>query len=189
MMEQNKTQLIELFTDCINKSRFISQLSSKDKYDLQQRKTEEYSFNTNLLYRPKIYYQYMQLGILPKNIRPDFLFFYNSGESSIIEIINQQDQLRMLLNEKYKNPKENFFKYLGDYRYVVCSSDINTESVPDSWGILKIDMVEKKKFPHLILTKPAIMVKKNWYIESQILIRNLSISRDKLLKINKISDI
>lgn len=187
-MEQNKAQLIELFTDCINKKRFVSQLNSKDEYDLQQRKTE-YTFNINTFYRPKIYYQYMQLGILPKDIRPDFLFFYNSGESSIIEIINQQDQLRMLLNEKYKNPKENFLKYLGDYRYVVCSSDINIESVPDSWGILKLDMVEKKKFPHILLIKPALMVKKNFYIESQFLIRSLSISRDKLLKINKISDI
>ena len=187
-MEQNKAQLIELFTDCINKKRFVSQLNSKDEYDLRQRKTEEYSFNTNLLYRPKIYYKYMQLGILPKDIRPDFLLFHNSGESSIIEVVNEQNQLKNLFN-KYKNPEENFFKYLGDYRYILCSNDITTETVPDSWGILKLDMVEKKKFPHILLMKPALMVKKNWYIESQILISKLSISRDKLLKINKISDI
>lgn len=187
MMEQNKAQLIELFTDCINKKRFVSQLSSKDEYDLRQRKTE-YTFNINSFYRPKIYYQYMQLGILPKDIRPDFLLFHTGGESSVIEIINQKDQLKNLLN-KYKNPEENFFKYLGDYRYILCSNDITTETVPDSWGILKLDMVDKKKYPHILLIKPALMVKKNFYIESQFLIRSLSISRDKLLKINKISDI
>lgn len=102
--------------------------------------------------------------------------------------IYQQDQLKNLLN-KYKNPEENFFKYLGDYRYILCSNDITTEAVPDSWGILKLDMVDKKKYPHILLIKPALMVKKNFYIESQFLIRSLSISRDKLLKINKISDI
>lgn len=188
-MEQDKYQLIDLFSECINKRRFVSQISSEDEYNLMQRKTEEYSFNTNLLYRPKIYYQYMQLGMLPKDIRPDFLLFHNSGESSIIEIINQQWQLRYLLNEKYHNPEENFFKYLGDYRYVLCSNDVNTDIVPDSWGVLKIDMVEKKKFPHIILTKPALMVKKNWYIESQILIRDTNRLKDKLLKIKKISNI
>lgn len=31
-MEQNKAQLIELFTDCINKKRFVSQLISFINY-------------------------------------------------------------------------------------------------------------------------------------------------------------
>lgn len=120
-MEQNKQYLIELFIDCIDKKRFISQIN------LQQRKTNEYSFNVNSFYRPKIYYKYMQLGILPKDIRPDFLLFYNNGESSIIEVVNEQSQLKNLFN-KYKNPEENFFKYLGDYRYILCSNEINIDT-------------------------------------------------------------
>ncbi len=187
-MEQDKTQLVGLFIDCIDKRRFVSQISSKDEYDLQQRKTNEYSFNVNSFYRPKIYYKYMQLGILPKDIRPDFLLFYNNGESSIIEIVNEQSQLKNLFN-KYKNPEENFFKYLGDYRYILCSNEINIDTVPDTWGILRIDIIDKRKHPHIILIKPALMVKKNWYIESQILIKNLCISKDRLSKIHKISTI
>ena len=187
-MEQDKTQLVGLFIDCIDKRRFVSQISSKDEYDLQQRKTNEYSFNVNSFYRPKIYYKYMQLGILPKDIRPDFLLFYNNGESSIIEIVNEQSQLKNLFN-KYKNPEENFFKYLGDYRYILCSNEINIDTVPDTWGILRIDIIDKRKHPHIILIKPALMVKKNWYIESQILIKNLCISKDRLSKIHKISSI
>ncbi|WP_300713714.1 hypothetical protein [uncultured Brachyspira sp.] len=158
-MEQDKTQLVELFIDCIDKRRFVSQISSKDEYDLQQRKTNEYSFNVNSFYRPKIYYKYMQLGILPKDIRPDFLLFYNNGESSIIEVVNEQSQLKNLFN-KYENPEENFFKYLGDYRYILCSNEINIDTVPDTWGILRIDMIDKRKHPHIILIKPALMVKK-----------------------------
>lgn len=189
-MEQDTAQLlIELFIDCIDKRRFVSQISSKDKYDLQQRKTNEYSFNTNLLYKPKIYYKYMQLGMLPKDIRPDFLLFHNNGESSIIEIVNEQSQLKYLLNEKYSNTEDNLFKYLGDYRYILCSNEINIDAVPDTWGILRIDMIDKRKHPHIILIKPALMVKKNWYIESQILIKNLCISKDRLSKIHKISTI
>ena len=158
-MEQDTAQLVGLFIDCIDKRRFVSQISSKDEYDLQQRKTNEYSFNVNSFYRPKIYYKYMQLGILPKDIRPDFLLFYNNGESSIIEIVNEQSQLKNLLN-KYKNPEENFFKYLGDYRYILCSNEINIDTVPDTWGILRIDIIDKRKHPHIILIKPALMVKK-----------------------------
>lgn len=188
-MEQDKTQLVGLFIDCIDKRRFVSQISSKDKYDLQQRKTNEYSFNVNSFYRPKIYYKYMQLGMLPKDIRPDFLLFHNSGESSIIEVVNEQSQLKYLLNEKYSNIEDNFYKYLGDYRYILCSNEINIDAVPDTWGILRIDMIDKKKYPHIILIKPALMVKKNWYIESQILIKNLCISKDRLSKIHKISSI
>ena len=110
-MEQNKEQLIELFIDCIDKRRFISEISSKDEYDLQQRKTNEYSFNVNSFYRPKIYYKYMQLGILPKDIRPDFLLFHNSGESSIIEVMTYTPYINAgvsginepsLLNRSYK---------------------------------------------------------------------------------------
>ena len=187
-MEQDTAQLVGLFIDCIDKRRFVSQISSKDEYDLQQRKTNEYSFNVNSFYRPKIYYKYMQLGILPKDIRPDFLLFYNNGESSIIEIVNEQSQLKNLFN-KYKNPEENFFKYLGDYRYILCSNEINIDTVPDTWGILRIDIIDKRKHPHIILIKPALMVKKNWYIESQILIKNLCISKDRLSKIHKISTI
>lgn len=183
-MEQDKEQLIDLFTDCIKKRRFVSDINDKVESQLQQM---EYSFNNNTLYKPKVFYQYMQLGLLPKNIRPDLLLFYNTGESGVVEIINHQNQLKSLLNEKYINPEDNFYKYLGDYRYILCSNDVNIDAVPDNWGILKIDMVEKKKHPHIILTKPAIWVKKNCYVEAQLLIRNLCISKDRLSKIHKIS--
>ena len=89
--------------------------------------------------------------------------------------------------DSYRILQDNFYKYLGDYRYILCSNDVNIDAVPDTWGILKINMVEKKKYPHIILIKPAIWVKKNCYVEAQLLIRNLCISKDRLSKIHKIS--
>lgn len=186
-MDNNREELIELFSDCIKKRRIISDINNEAVSQLQE---IEHSFNTKtVLYKPKLMYRYMELGILPVETRPDFLLFYNTGESSVIEVVSDQNQLKFLFSKKYTDQDEYFYKYFGDYRYILCSNNINTEAIPDNWGILKIDMVEKKKYPHIIFKQPAKWVKKNYYLECELLIKKLCILNERLQNIHRISAI
>lgn len=162
-----------LFKNSIIKKRFVSNIARNTEYD----------FNLNRFIKPKIIFNPNNLNILPVNVRPSFLLFYHNNESAIIELVNNNIELNEVLR-KYSGYSE---EYLGNYRYILCIEDINTQNVPDNWGILKIDNIKNRKFPYVVLMKPAEYVNKNIDAEMSFLIKSLSFINNKMIKIHDIS--
>lgn len=64
---------------------------------------------------------------------------------------------------------------MGDYKYLLCSKNIDIKELPDAWGILRIDNIGKHK-PYLQMERMASKIHKNSYEEIELL--------SKLLKYN-----
>ena len=57
---------------------------------------------------------------------------------------------------------------MGDYRYILCSEDIDTKELPTEWGILRLKDIGKRK-PYLYMHKQAVRQEKNFYEEIELL--------------------
>ncbi len=170
----NKHELSDLFTDCFLKRRII--LNSKN---FSQQNIDE--FNTYRFPKTRLLYKQSDLSDLDISERPDFLLFYNTGQSAVVEVVAKQHDLDILLKNKQKT--------IGDYRFLLRLNNISYNSIPDTFGILNIAMVEKKKYPHIILERPAVMVSKDYYKETMLLTIKLNRINNKISKIHQISSV
>lgn len=163
----------QLFETCINKKRVIYNYPDKDKDN----------FNFYKFIRPKIIFNKKELDIISSSIRPDYLLLYDNC-SATINFINDNLKLKNYLNSIKSGSMDS---YIGSYRYLLCEKDIDVNIVPESFGILNIDNVENRKFPQIIIVKPASQVNKNLQNEFSLLFKKFLFLNNKLEKIQKIS--
>lgn len=153
-------ELIDLFSDCITKRRFIDKTVNGIKINTWGGVNNEEGFNLYNFYRPRNFFTEPAKCME----RPDIILFYQSGISAIVEIkISRND---FLADFKKKHRKNN--NGMGDYKYLLCSKNIDIKELPDTWGILRIDNIGKHK-PYLQMERMAHKTNKNSYEEIELL--------------------
>lgn len=153
-------ELIDLFSDCITKRRFIDKTLNGNKIKTWGGVNNEEGFNLYNFYRPRNFFTEPAKCME----RPDIILFYQSGISAIVEVkISRND---FLADFKKKHRKNN--NGMGDYKYLLCSKKIDIKELPDTWGILRIEDIGKHK-PYLQMERMALKTNKNSYEEIELL--------------------
>lgn len=154
----NHSELITLFIECIKNKRYMDNRTQSSIW--YHGTKDETSFNLYNFYRPRNYF------IEPAKCleRPDVILFYQNRISAVIEVkTNRSD---FLADFKKKHRKAGYG--MGDYRYILCSDNINIKELPAEWGILRIKDVGRRK-PYLYMEKQAVKQEKNSYEEIELL--------------------
>lgn len=156
----NHSELIALFVDCIKNKRYIDNRNNQSIW--YKGSQDETSFNLYNFYRPRIYFTEPAKCLE----RPDIILFYQHGISAVVEIKTSRSDFLADFKKKHRQTGQG----MGDYRYILCSEDIDIKELPAEWGVLRIkDKDICKKKPYLYMHKQAIKQVKNFYEEIELL--------------------